>query len=324
MIEGAVAFAVTFALGFAARWAGPRVGALDRPEGDLKPHGRPVTYLGGISVAGGIFAGVAAGGNGNTVVMLLRVLLPALAIGLIGDGFRAPPWLRLALQVGVLVALLPPEMRISLPGVGGGVALAGTVVLFVAAMNAVNMVDGMDGLVAGTSAISALGIASVASISGQPWVVPIAVSAAAVAILIHNAPPAGLFLGDNGSYLLGAAMAAGIALAGRSTPALLGAISCLGLFWLDLILSLLRRLVRRVPLTSGDRGHFYDQLMGRGLSVKGTVVCCYALQGAFVYAGVLQSRLSERSAVVSFAVLWGVVVVALFADRFVTHRPATS
>lgn len=313
-----VAFSVTFVLGIVARWAGPKIGALDVPEGSLKTHRQAVSYLGGAAVATGLLAGIAVADT-EWLVPSLRVVVPALAIGLLGDAVRASARMRLGLQLVVFLLVLPDDMRLAIVD-ERWLAVLGGVLLFVAAMNAVNMVDGMDGLAAGTAAISGIGIAAVASAAGEPWQPWLLMSAAAAGFLLHNAPRAGLFLGDCGAYVLGAMLAAGILLTGQTLPAFLGALSCLGLFGLDLILSVLRRIAGRVPLTGGDRGHFYDQLVARGVPEGITLLVCYALQAAMVYAGVLQSRLSSGDALVSFAVLWIVVIVAMFADGFVGYR----
>src|SRR5439155_9867071 len=138
--------------------------------------------------------------------------------------------------------------------------------------------------------------------------------------LLHNLPPARLFLGDNGSYLVGAALAVAVLQTGRSVPALAGAAGCLGLFLVDLVLALLRRAIGRVPLHVGDRGHVYDQLRARGLSTWATLGWCWWAHAVLVAAGVVAARLSTAGALALQGVVWAAAIAGLFAFRFVGYR----
>ena len=62
MTPGLIAFVAAVVLGFAAREVGPRIGAVDVPSGALKPHARPVSYLGGLAVALAVAIGMTARG----------------------------------------------------------------------------------------------------------------------------------------------------------------------------------------------------------------------------------------------------------------------
>ena len=73
----------------------------------------------------------------------------------------------------------------------------------------------------------------------------------------------------------------------------------------------------------GDRSHFYDQLIDRGLSVKQVVAISYALSFLFVGAGCMVVFLRGRQALPAYALFvlfWVVVVsklnmVSIEADR---------
>ena len=54
---------------------------------------------------------------------------------------------------------------------------------------------------------------------------------------------------------------------GGSLIELAAPVSLLGVFALDLVVAILRRLLNARPLFEGDRSHIYDQLVDRGLSV---------------------------------------------------------
>ncbi|HXJ64684.1 MAG TPA: MraY family glycosyltransferase [Actinomycetota bacterium] len=318
-IQVAVALPVAAVLGFVVRAVGPRVGALDHPDAELKPHERAVSYLGGLAVAGGVAAGIAT--HGWPLPLGASVALGgAVALGLADDALRVPPVVRLIVQVGLGAALVLWGWSPDTPD--GFLMAVPYVVFFVAALNAVNMVDGMDGLAGTLAVLSAAGIAAVGETAThhRPAMLAVCLAAAAGGFLVHNLPPARLFLGDNGAYLVGAALAVAAFQVGNSVAALAGATGCLGVFLLDLVLSILRRLTGRVPMHRGDRSHLYDQLRARGRSVWGTLAVCAGAQVAFVAAGVIAANLPKVGAVVVEGAVWAAAVGALFAFGFVTAR----
>jgi UDP-GlcNAc:undecaprenyl-phosphate GlcNAc-1-phosphate transferase len=318
-IGAAVAGAV--ALGYLARWAGRRFGALDRP-GHLKEHPEPVPLLGGVAVGGAIVLGMLATSDWPAAAVSAAIL-GAFLLGLADDLAVLSPWLRLAVQAGLGI-LLGAGLRAG--GVPGGTAAewAGAALLLVVGVNSVNMVDGLDGLAPGLTIMSALGIAVVASRGDHSYGFPLILTGAAFGFLWHNAPRAALFLGDNGSCLIGAALAACVLSAGTTGQTLAGAVTCLGLFLLDLALSVLRRIALRTPLTRGDRSHLYDQLIARGMSPAGCLLLCLAVQTVFAAAGItISSMATAQGALLEAAAVWIVALVFLVAAGFV-RRPAAA
>jgi len=82
----------------------PKLGALDHPDKDLKSHVRPVSYLGGPAVAGGLVAGLVVGGvfpswQGGVAIA------GAFLLGIIDDRIGVPPWVRLGVQIGIGILL---------------------------------------------------------------------------------------------------------------------------------------------------------------------------------------------------------------------------
>jgi UDP-GlcNAc:undecaprenyl-phosphate GlcNAc-1-phosphate transferase len=150
-------------------------------------------------------------------------------------------------------------------------------------------------------------------------VLALVTAGATVGFLAHNLPPARLFLGDNGAYLLAAALAVIVLGEGRTIAALLGAATCFGLFGLDLLLAILRRAIRGGRLTAGDRAHLYDQLQERGISHWRTLVVCWAVHLAIVLAGVQAARLATAPAVATVAGVWILAVVWLLWSGLVTR-----
>jgi UDP-GlcNAc:undecaprenyl-phosphate GlcNAc-1-phosphate transferase len=308
-------FAAAGVAGATARAVGIRTGAIDRP-GELKPHASPTPYLGGIALGVGIAAGLLVQPRSLPWQVALA-LVGVWTMGLIDDVRTVPPTLRLLGQagLGLLVAAGGVVARV-LPT--AGVRWVGTALVFAAAINGVNMVDGMDGLAGAAGIMSAAALAIIAGGSGA-WaeVMAVALAGSTAGFLLHNRPPARLFLGDNGAYLLAGALAVVVLSEGATWPRALGGLTCLGVFDLDLSLSLLRRISGGVRLTGGDRGHLYDQLRSRGASYRRTLTTMVALHAALIAAGIVIASLWTVAAFVATAVVWAVALGALAALGYV-------
>ena len=275
-----VAAAVALTASPVAIRAAHRWGVLDRP-GPLKPHAAPVAYLGGLAVFAGLAAGLVVAGSEAP----LRAVLPlsmALALGLLDDVADLPVVPRL-LGEGVTGAA-------AAWAVGGDSApgLAVVSLLTVVLINAVNFVDGIDGLAAVTGAVAAVGLLAV---SGPGWVaLAAAVAGSSAGFLVHNKPPARIYLGDAGSYLLGTALAllAGAYL--RDRPTVVGGVVVAGLLALplaEILSTVTRRVVTRKPLFAGDRDHLYDRLTQRGWSPARVTTVLTALHSIAVMVAVI-------------------------------------
>jgi UDP-N-acetylmuramyl pentapeptide phosphotransferase/UDP-N-acetylglucosamine-1-phosphate transferase len=142
----------------------------------------------------------------------------------------------------------------------GGAGEVAVVLSVPALANAVNIVDGQDGLAGGLAAVAATGVTLVLAAQGHAGALGPALVASLLAFLVWNRPPAKVFLGDGGAYAVGGALALLAAGASSSWQALLGTMVCLGIFWLELCSTVVRRVVQRESLAGGDRGHVYDLL----------------------------------------------------------------
>lgn len=304
-----------------ARRLGPRIGAMDRP-GELKPHEAPVPYLGGFAVAFGLACGLAIHGWNLTWGGSVAIG-GALLLGTADDALGLSPAARLPAMFALGLALPAPGVTLSaLPG-GRFVAWVLPIVVYVVSLNAVNMVDGIDGLAGSAAAISALGLAAIARNASAPGpeLIAIVVAAACFGFVLHNLPPARLFLGDGGAYLLGGALALVIVSSTASGATFLGGVTCMGIFLMDLGLAVLRRLLGRASLTAGDRGHLYDQFRSRGLSGRQTLGVSLVIHLAIVGAGVRTAELPLGQTAIILGGLWALVVAWLIWSGFVTMSP---
>jgi UDP-GlcNAc:undecaprenyl-phosphate/decaprenyl-phosphate GlcNAc-1-phosphate transferase len=283
----AIALAVTPLAAALAR----RAGVVDRP-GPLKVHPEAVPYLGGVGVAAGLAGAVVAARPA-----LALPLLGALVLGVADDARDVPPRLRLAGQVGVGVvtaALLDVRLATGL----GFVAVA---VASVVLMNGVNMVDGLDGLAAGVTLVAAVGFAAL--LHGDGRTLALGLAGAMAGFLWWNRPPARVYLGDGGAYLLGAALAALLAMAWhRHVPASrsVAALALVGFPAGELAFAVVRRARSRLPLFSGDRRHLYDRLATLGWS--GTAAAGACVLGQVVLAAIAVAAGHATTAVAAVVV----------------------
>ncbi len=312
----------------------------DLPDAGLKPHEKPVPYLGGVGMylgwAGAMAWSAAAfpASRGLLLTILLGGTMMMLT-GLIDDLRDIRPRTKLVLQLavaavlivggvgdrvaGLFLSYLPwhaPDWLVTLLSAGI------TVFILMGAGNATNLIDGLDGLCSGVIGIISVGFVVIAahlaahefSPTGDPvrMVVSVALLGACLAFLRYNFNPAQMFMGDAGSLLLGFNAAVLILLfAERDKPRwFIGALMVFALPAFDTALAIARRWLNGRALFTGDRSHFYDQLRQRGMSVRRTVLISYALASFYAAVGCTVLLVRARFAVLIFA---GVLLLTAWA-----------
>lgn len=260
---------ISLAVGGLAILAGRRWGMVDRPDDDLKPHtGEPVP-LGGLGLLIGLHVGMGVAGVFDPGLLAATGLI--WAVGLVDDLKGLSPAFRLvstALSGILLVSLtnLPPS------GVPDFVWVLAVVVL----VNAINLFDGLDALAGSVSLVAVASMAAFALAQGtSAWWPPLVLAAALAGFLVWNRPPARLYLGDNGAYLIGVVLTWAAMQAGTDAASDLVALALVGVPLLDLGVTVFRRLVSGAPIFAGDRDHTYDRLHQSGRSA-GVVAMVFA------------------------------------------------
>ncbi len=330
----AVTLSVTIATVPIVRNIAVKLHLYDVPDSGLKPHQRPIPYLGGVAMFFGWLAGLAwALPISNLAHAPLHWIAPCGAIlmltGLIDDIRHLPPKTRLVIQALVAAALvhggvghdistsLLSPLRSELPawlfGNALTFALSWAICAFViaGATNSTNLIDGLDGLCAGVLAIASIGFLAINlrlshdavalnSISTIRTALCIALLGACLGFLVYNFNPATIFMGDSGSLVLGYNAALILILIAQhgNLKCLAGALMVFGFPIFDTALAITRRALNGRPLFVGDRSHFYDQLRDRGYSVKRTVLICYLISAALAITGVVLITLPTLFAII--------------------------
>jgi UDP-GlcNAc:undecaprenyl-phosphate GlcNAc-1-phosphate transferase len=185
-------------------------------------------------------------------------------------------------------------------------------------VNAMNLLDGLDGLAAGVTVAAAAGFYVV--LMGAGATLALVLAGAVAGFLVWNAPPARVYLGDSGSYLIGTALAM-LFLAAAQQPAEVVSGACLFLAVpvADTTIAVVRRFRAGRPLLRGDRGHVYDQLVDRGWAAPAAVAACVAAQTSSTVAGIGIAQLPGRAAVIvtvaTVAVIGAGAIVAFTSPR---------
>jgi UDP-GlcNAc:undecaprenyl-phosphate GlcNAc-1-phosphate transferase len=299
-----LAFAVTLALTPLAIVTATRTGVMDRP-GELKEQARPVPYLGGVAVLGGVLVAVLA-----VRPSIALPLTAATALGVADDRFDLPPLVRVAgeLAVGAAVVATCP---VHLPGAVAAVAILAVTLLLV---NGVNLMDGLDMLAGGTVAVAAVGFAVVLVGTGRQ--LGVALAAALLGFLVFNRPPARIYLGDGGAYLLGTVLTVLLTFAWAPTTGTSSGLAAFALVALpaaEVAFAVVRRARGRRSLLAGDRGHPYDRLVARGWERQSASAAYIVAQGILTVGAVLAYRRSSVALAVAVDVAGGVALTVAAA-----------
>lgn len=158
-------------------------------------------------------------------------------------------------------------------------------------INGVNYQDGMDGLAGGLVAISLIGFIILSSISGNNFalILSLILLGGVLGFLIFNFPPGQIFMGDSGAYFLGFVLAVMAILFSKqyNILSILGPIFIVGMPIWDGVFTNIRRISKGKSIFLGDRAHFYDRILKKGISVKKTLLISYSLQIISVVIGIL-------------------------------------
>jgi len=289
----------------------PRWGLMDQPAA-RKVHIIPTPLGGGI----GIWLGVVLPLAGALVVAWSLPALPALTdwlpqqilphlegvkyrsgqlwailaggtiLSIMGlfDDWKSLPWQpRLLAQFLVACGLvfgagIRATVFVEWPGVGQALTVLWILVL----INSLNFLDNMDGLSAGIGLIaSALFAVIMLTATSEPrWLVGgflLILAGSLLGFLVHNRPPARIFMGDTGSYFIGLLLACMTVQGtfyeyGRSgTHVILAPLCILAVPLYDICSVILIRLWQRRSPFQPDKSHFSHRLVELGLSKPAAV-----------------------------------------------------
>lgn len=290
----------------AVRW-----GQLDPPGSGQHHHTMAVPRLGGIAIflafvgSTGIsllsakFANMAPVFSLRATLAILGPGLMVFCLGVYDDLHELKPNWKFGVQILAAMLLYANGVGIHRVGISGhdepltmawGLPLTVFWVLLIT--NAFNLIDGLDGLAAGSATFSTIVIFAVSLLRPNPLVsfLAIVLVGTMLGFLRYNLNPASIFLGDSGSLFIGFALSA-LALVGSQKATTMVAVAIpvisFGLPILDVVLAIVRRLLRGMPLFRGDDDHIHHKLLKMGLSHRNAVLVLYAATAGFGFLSLM-------------------------------------
>jgi len=290
-----------------------RLDFTDKPT-ERKKHKLPIPLSGGVVMFFAIVVGflifvLFAEGADPALWAVLGGAGLIVMVGLVDDLSKArfkefPVWPRLLVQIAAASIVFAAGVRFegfTNPLTNDYILLHTsvqyilTVLWFVGLITAFNFMDGLDGLSGLLALVSGTTFFVVALYMGQPEsaFMAIIVVAAIAGFLRYNLPPAKIYMGDSGAYLLGFMLAA-ISLHGAFKQAtvisLVIPMLAMGVPIFDSILVVVRRLLAHKPAHVADSSnitHIHFRLLKNGMKPVHAVMMIFLLSACLNLASII-------------------------------------
>jgi UDP-GlcNAc:undecaprenyl-phosphate/decaprenyl-phosphate GlcNAc-1-phosphate transferase len=253
------------------------LGVIDYPDGGRHGHARPTPLVGGIAlmvplVLVALAEAVWYGPSGTIFLILAAAGSGFLLLGWYDDRDHVPPGVRLVISAslcGALVLLQPdlilteihlaPDQVVRL----GMIAVPFTIICLVGLQNAINMADGMNGLVIG---LAALWTGCLMFYAPDQLQLYLRFMLLGLLILLPFNLRDSLFLGDAGSYSIGATIGLLMIYCSKATGSQLPMLTVV--LWLfvpvaDCLRVMVTRLLSDRSPMIGDKNHLHHRLKRR-------------------------------------------------------------
>ena len=331
-----VALIVSFLMTPVVKSFAYKVGAIDVPRDARRMHKVPTPRLGGLAIFIGfmisVFLFVDIRGD-RAMQSILMGAVVIVVLGVLDDIMALPAMLKFVVQIaaacipvlgGVVIQAIsnPNIFSENLYWVLDGLSVPITVLWIVGVTNAVNLIDGLDGLANGVSAISATTVLVIALMASELPVAMVmaALVGACVGFMPYNTNPAKMFMGDTGAMFLGYILSTmsiqGLfkfyAVISFVVPFLI-----LGLPIFDTAFAFTRRIAHGQSPMHADRSHIHHRLIDMGLNQKQAVATLYVISAILGLSAVVLTTGGEQKAMLLFATL---CIVAVVAARVVFPR----
>jgi UDP-GlcNAc:undecaprenyl-phosphate/decaprenyl-phosphate GlcNAc-1-phosphate transferase len=290
-----------------------RLTVLDLP-GERSSHSVPTPRGGGAPIAVGLLVAASLAPAAGDAGLAFAVAVGFFGLlGLLDDLRGLPATSRLVLQAAGaawVAALL--VLRLPLSAMAMAVAALVAAVWLVGFVNAFNFMDGVNGISAAHAVIGGVAYACFAGCRQDGFGVAagLALAAGACAFLPWNAGRARVFLGDVGSYSIGAALAVlAVRLITDGVPAAAVA-GPVALYLADVAWTLQRRIRRGERWLEGHRTHVYQRWCDAGWTHQEVTVLTSALTVLLCLMGVV--GMLGGTAVRVSADLGGLLVLAVY------------
>lgn len=299
-----------------------KIGAVDMPR-NKHIHKKPMPKLGGIAIFFGFLLGYMLFGTPSSIMN--AVLIGSFVIILTGvlDDISElgplPQFLGQFVSASIIVfygdLLLKDISAFGFYLDFGFLSYPLTILFIMGCINCINFIDGLDGLSGGIGAIYFLTIGIIATLqgkSGLDFVLAFVMFGSTLGFLVHNFPPATIFVGQCGSMFMGFIISV-IALLGFKNvtmTSLIIPLLILAIPILDTLFAIIRRTLKGEKITTRDTFHVHHQLLNRNLSQKTTVLIIYVIDLLFAFASILYILRDAKLAYFVYGIL--TIIVLLF------------
>lgn len=314
-------------------------------------HSMPTPQTGGLAVIGSVVISlilaasvlaitqpskpVLPKGVASGSVWIVASMLLIFVVSFIDDCVGLPAVLRLGVQAfsafiiigGVGLTL----SSISIPGASnislGVAAIPVSVLVLLWMANLYNFMDGMDGFAGG---MTFFGFGFLAYFGWQAHfpvmhIIATFVAMGALGFLIHNFPPARIFMGDAGSITLGFLAGTLMILGVRDGIFELWVpIMIFSPFIVDATVTLIGRIVRRQRIWEAHREHYYQRLVLSGWSHRRTVLAEYGVMILCGGLSILYHHSTDKGRLLILGVWVGIFLVFGILVHRLEQKPRNS
>ena len=312
------------------------INALDVPN-ERKVHKFPIPRLGGLAIFLSFMLGYMLYAREST--MMLSVLMGSFLIilcGIIDDINPLKAKYKFLVQlIAAATVCMYGNLILNEISIFGNVLYFDapwsyiiTIIFMVSVMNVMNLIDGLDGLASGISSIYFVSIAIIAFIlnqrGGLDIILSLIMAGATLGFLVHNFPPATIFLGDTGSYFLGYIISV-IGLLGYKAATLTSIIipiAILAIPIFDTLSAIIRRLLKHEnPFTTPDKEHLHHQFLKMKFSPRLTILVIYAITILFSVVSICFALGDQKQSMAIYIVLiLFLALIVVKTDILFTHK----
>ena len=259
---------------------------------------------------------------------LLSAASVLFALGIWDDRKGAPVLIRLGVEFAV-AAYVVYYLGFGLTAFIGAEWLTNllSVIWIVAVINSFNMLDNMDALSGGVAAIIAASMAAVMLTTPSPGTsepqlfvagLLLSVCGSLLGFLWHNRPPAKIFMGDGGSYLIGFLIAVSMLMATfASEPrphAVFAPLCVMAIPMYDMATVLWIRIREGRSIFVGDRSHFSHRLVELGLSRTQAVLTIHLVTATCGLAALLLVHVTVLQAVAVLGIVGCMLLLVVILE----------
>ena len=309
------------------------INAVDVPN-ERKIHNKPIPLLGGIGIFLAFLLGyMIFGSPSNIMSSILIASFLILLLGIFDDIKPIRALYKFIIHIVIAsIIVFYGGLQLEYTDIFGYSINFGffapfvSIILIVGIINAMNLIDGLDGLCAGISSIYFLTIAILGFLlnkfGGLDIMLSVIMLGSTLGFLVHNFPPAKIFMGDAGSTFIGLIISV-IVLIGFKTltltslviPALVLAVPIM-----DTLFAIVRRKIKHRSAMEPDKEHLHHQLLKNNFSKTKTLLIIYGINILFSITSIFYAIGYRFEMIVCYIFLLFIIVFLVLKTDIIFER----